>query len=47
MYRYEARLRTGLLGEPAKHIRPLSEAKCVFMEAQPAPRLVDAEIPSD
>jgi hypothetical protein len=34
MYRYEARLRTGLLGEPAKHIRPLSEAKCV-------PHLVD------
>ena len=30
MYRYEMRLRTGFLGEPAKHIRPLSEAKCTY-----------------
>lgn len=29
MYRYEVRLRTGLLGEPAKHIRPLSEARAI------------------
>ncbi|KAI0261800.1 hypothetical protein BC834DRAFT_894896 [Gloeopeniophorella convolvens] len=29
MYRYEVRLRTGLLGEPAKHIRPLSENKAI------------------
>jgi hypothetical protein len=33
MYRYEARLRTGLLGEPAKHIRPLSETRFVFLVA--------------
>jgi hypothetical protein len=31
MYRYEARLRTGLLGEPAKHIRPLSETRYVSL----------------
>jgi len=29
MYRYESRLRTGLLGEPAKHIRPLSETRAI------------------
>jgi len=29
MYRYEVRLRTGLLSEPAKHIRPLSEARAI------------------
>jgi len=29
MYRYEARLRTNLLGEPAKHIRPLSETRAI------------------
>jgi len=29
MYRYEVRLRTGLLGEPAKPIRPLSEARAI------------------
>ncbi|KAI9446953.1 OPA3-domain-containing protein [Russula earlei] len=29
MYRYEVRLRTGLLGEPAKHIRPLSETRAI------------------
>ena len=28
MYRSEVKLRTGILGEPAKNIRPLSEAKC-------------------
>jgi len=28
-YRYEVRLRTGLLGEPAKHIRPLSETRAI------------------
>jgi optic atrophy 3 protein len=33
MYRYEVRLRTGLLGEPAKHIRPLSETRCVCLVA--------------
>lgn len=27
MYRTEVRLRTNLLGEPAKHVRPLSETK--------------------
>jgi optic atrophy 3 protein len=30
MYRYEVRLRTGLLGEPPKHIRPLSETRCAL-----------------
>ncbi|KAH9969236.1 OPA3-domain-containing protein [Russula compacta] len=29
MYRYEVRLRSGLLGEPAKHIRPLSETRAI------------------
>ncbi|KAJ4482374.1 optic atrophy 3 protein-domain-containing protein [Lentinula aciculospora] len=29
MYRSEVRLRTGILGEPAKHIRPLSETKAI------------------
>ncbi|PBK70059.1 OPA3-domain-containing protein [Armillaria solidipes] len=29
MYRAEVKLRTGLLGEPAKHIRPLSEQKAI------------------
>ncbi|KAJ4465836.1 optic atrophy 3-like protein, partial [Lentinula edodes] len=29
MYRTEVRLRTGILGEPPKHIRPLSETKYV------------------
>jgi len=29
MYRGEVKLRTNLLGEPAKHIRPLSETRCV------------------
>ncbi|KAJ3731190.1 optic atrophy 3 protein-domain-containing protein [Lentinula guzmanii] len=29
MYRTEVRLRTGILGEPAKHIRPLSETKAI------------------
>ncbi|PCH38528.1 OPA3-domain-containing protein [Wolfiporia cocos MD-104 SS10] len=29
MYRTEAKLRTNLLGEPAKHIRPLSETKAI------------------
>jgi optic atrophy 3 protein len=29
MYRTEVRLRTSLLGEPAKHVRPLSETRCV------------------
>ncbi|EPQ50145.1 OPA3-domain-containing protein [Gloeophyllum trabeum ATCC 11539] len=29
MYRAEVKLRTGLLGEPAKHIRPLSETKAI------------------
>lgn len=33
MYRAEVKLRTGLLGEPAKHIRPLSEQKCVLIFA--------------
>jgi hypothetical protein len=35
-YRYEVRLRTGLLGEPAKHIRPLSETRCVRSVHHPA-----------
>ena len=30
MYRTEVRLRTNLLGEPAKHVRPLSETKYVL-----------------
>lgn len=30
MYRGEIQLRTRLLGEPAKHVRPLSETKCVL-----------------
>jgi len=29
MYRTEVRLRTGILGEPAKHVRPLSETKAI------------------
>ncbi|KAF9061442.1 optic atrophy 3 protein-domain-containing protein [Rhodocollybia butyracea] len=29
MYRSEVGLRTGILGEPAKHIRPLSETKAI------------------
>ncbi|KAF5318078.1 hypothetical protein D9619_012189 [Psilocybe cf. subviscida] len=29
MYRSEVKLRTGILGEPAKHIRPLAEAKAI------------------
>ncbi|KAI0628821.1 OPA3-domain-containing protein [Trametes polyzona] len=29
MYRTEVRLRTNLLGEPAKHVRPLSETKAI------------------
>ncbi|KAJ7286968.1 OPA3-domain-containing protein [Mycena rebaudengoi] len=29
MYRSEVRLRTGILGEPAKHIRPLSETRAI------------------
>ncbi|THH21489.1 hypothetical protein EW146_g112 [Bondarzewia mesenterica] len=29
MYRYEVRLRTNLLGEPAKHVRPLSETRAI------------------
>jgi hypothetical protein len=29
MYRSEVKLRTNILGEPAKHIRPLSETRCV------------------
>ncbi|KAH9483560.1 OPA3-like protein [Psilocybe cubensis] len=29
MYRSEVKLRTNILGEPAKHIRPLSEAKAI------------------
>lgn len=29
MYRYEIKLRTNLLGEPAKHVRPLSEARAI------------------
>lgn len=29
MYRAEVQLRTNLLGEPAKHVRPLSETKYV------------------
>ncbi|KAF5380711.1 hypothetical protein D9757_007051 [Collybiopsis confluens] len=29
MYRTEVKLRTGILGEPAKHIRPLSETKAI------------------
>ncbi|KAF7289270.1 OPA3-domain-containing protein [Mycena indigotica] len=29
MYRSEVRLRTNILGEPAKHIRPLSETKAI------------------
>jgi hypothetical protein len=29
LYRFEVRMRTGLLGEPAKQVRPLSEAKYV------------------
>ncbi|KAI0044120.1 OPA3-domain-containing protein [Auriscalpium vulgare] len=29
MYRYEMKLRTNLLGEPAKHVRPLSEARAI------------------
>ncbi|KAI0294653.1 optic atrophy 3 protein-domain-containing protein [Multifurca ochricompacta] len=32
MYRYEVRLRTGLLGEPAKHIRPLTETRYGYRE---------------
>jgi len=31
MYRGEVKLRTNLLGEPAKHIRPLSETRCVLI----------------
>ena len=31
MYRSEVKLRTGILGEPAKNIRPLSEAKCAHI----------------
>ncbi|KAF5343569.1 hypothetical protein D9758_012972 [Tetrapyrgos nigripes] len=30
MHRTEAHLRTRLLGEPAKHIRPLSETRCII-----------------
>lgn len=29
LYRSEVRLRTGIMGEPAKHIRPLSETRFV------------------
>ncbi|KAJ2991845.1 hypothetical protein NUW54_g8083 [Trametes sanguinea] len=29
MYQTEARLRTNLLGEPAKHVRPLSETRAI------------------
>ncbi|KAI0062109.1 OPA3-domain-containing protein [Artomyces pyxidatus] len=29
MYRYEIKLRTNLLGEPAKHVRPLSEIRAI------------------
>ncbi|KAF7294002.1 OPA3-domain-containing protein [Mycena kentingensis (nom. inval.)] len=29
MYRTEVRMRTNILGEPAKHIRPLSETKAI------------------
>ncbi|EIM82339.1 OPA3-domain-containing protein [Stereum hirsutum FP-91666 SS1] len=29
MYRYEIKLRTSLLGEPAKHVRPLSETRAI------------------
>jgi hypothetical protein len=29
MYRSEVKLRTNILGEPFRHLRPLSEAKCV------------------
>ena len=31
MYRSEVKLRTNILGEPHRHIRPLSEAKCVVL----------------
>ena len=31
MYRSEVRLRTNILGEPPRHIRPLSESKCVVV----------------
>lgn len=31
MYRSEVRLRTNILGEPHRHIRPLAEAKCVVL----------------
>lgn len=31
MYRSEVKLRTNILGEPYRHIRPLSEAKSVFL----------------
>lgn len=30
MYKAEAQLRTNLLGEPAKHVRPLSETRQVY-----------------
>ncbi|KAF8261420.1 optic atrophy 3-like protein [Lactarius quietus] len=29
LYRYENRLRTGLLGEPTRHVRPLSETRAI------------------
>ena len=45
MYRYEVRLRTGLLGEPAKHVRPLSEARCVHDGLSSGPHLVETEGP--
>ena len=35
MHRSEVKLRTYILGEPAKHIRPLSEVRCVPL---PLPR---------
>jgi optic atrophy 3 protein len=31
MHRSEVKLRTYILGEPAKHIRPLSETRYVFL----------------
>lgn len=40
MYRIEVTLRTKLLGEPAKHIRPLSEARYELLEPIPVRVLI-------
>jgi optic atrophy 3 protein len=46
MYRSEVKLRTNILGEPPRHIRPLSEAKCVvlFLRAHYFPIIDPANI---